>query len=67
LLRRYADRGDQATFVALFDRHVGMVLGVCRRSLPTAGDAEDACRATFLVLARKADVLTEADGLPPGG
>ncbi|MBP3959535.1 RNA polymerase sigma factor [Gemmata sp. G18] len=54
LLRRYADEGNQAAFATLFHRHAGMVLGVCRRSLPTAQDAEDACQATFLVLAAKA-------------
>jgi RNA polymerase sigma factor (sigma-70 family) len=54
LLQRFAINGDQEAFAALFRRHSGMVLGVCRRALPQMQDAEDACQATFLLLSRNA-------------
>ena len=54
LLRRFADTGDEHAFTTLVARHAPMVHGVCQRVLPTVQDAEDACQATFWILARKA-------------
>src|SRR5579864_9006440 len=54
LLERFVNARDDAAFTVLIERHGPMVLGVCQRALPNFHDAEDACQATFLVLARKA-------------
>lgn len=54
LLQRYITGQDEAAFAALMHRHGPMVLGVCKRILRQTHDAEDACQATFLVLARRA-------------
>lgn len=54
LLASFARDRDDDAFAKLLHRHGRMVLGVCQRILRDEHEAEDACQATFLVLARKA-------------
>ncbi len=57
LLARFVAARDEVSFAALVQRHGPMVLGVCRRLLRHAQDAEDCFQAAFLVLARKASTV----------
>ncbi len=63
LVRRFVSAHDEAAFAAILQRHGPMVLGVCRRGLHDAHEAEDAFQATFLVFTRKAASLRRPERL----
>jgi RNA polymerase sigma-70 factor (ECF subfamily) len=60
LLDRCVTERDEVAFSVLVDRHGAMVYGACYRILRPPHDTEDACQATFLVLAHKASGIRAA-------
>src|SRR5262245_28581904 len=63
LLDRYLSGQNEDAFALLVQRHGVMVLGVCRRVLQDAHDAEDAFQATFLALARMARKIRKRESV----
>jgi RNA polymerase sigma factor (sigma-70 family) len=63
LLARFAGSRSEADFRALVDRHVDAVHSACLRRLGgRAADAEEACQAVFVLLAREAPRLRLRSG-----
>ncbi len=65
LLDRFRRHRDEAAFGALVQAHGPMVRAVCRRIVADPHAADDAFQATFLVLARRAGSVRDADRLGP--
>jgi len=63
LLTRFAEGRDGSAFAALVERHGPMVLATCRSGLHDPGEADDAFQATFLILARRAGSVRDAEVL----
>jgi RNA polymerase sigma factor (sigma-70 family) len=63
LLGQFVAGGEEAPFAVLVERHGPLVLGLCRRLLQDAHDAEDAFQATFFALARKAGSIRNPEAL----
>ena len=63
LLERFRSEREETAFALLMQRHGPMVLGVCRRLLGDAHEAEDAFQAAFLVLVRDAGAIRKQASL----
>lgn len=58
LVQAYAQRGDQAAFGRLVERHLPLVYSTARRRLGDTGCVEDVVQQVFTLLATKASTLT---------
>jgi RNA polymerase sigma factor (sigma-70 family) len=59
LLRRYVEYGSQEAFSELVRRHLSWVHATCRKALRDQQMAEDAAQAVFIILARRAESITQ--------
>ena len=62
LLAAYVN-GEDAAFEQILNRHGPMAMGVCRRILRGAADADDAFQATFLALVESASTIRCGESL----
>jgi RNA polymerase sigma-70 factor (ECF subfamily) len=62
LLRRYAERGDQAAFSEIIRRYAGVVFAACHRVLGDASRAEDVSQETFFRLMRRPEAVSQSLG-----
>lgn len=63
LLQRYLARCDETAFTLLVNRYANLVCSVCSKELTRPVDIEDACQATFLILAQRAQDIRKQDAL----
>src|SRR5438067_1926863 len=63
LMPQATEHCEEPALQTLIHQHGPMVLGVCRRRVCNAPDADDAFQATFLILRRKADSLDRRGSL----
>jgi DNA-directed RNA polymerase specialized sigma24 family protein len=63
LLFRFVHDRDDAAFYELVKTHLSLVIGVCRQVLQNESDADDACQATFIILAKQGHKVRDPNSL----
>jgi cobalt-zinc-cadmium efflux system membrane fusion protein len=63
LLTAFLSNNHQIAFATIIRRHGPMVLGICQRILNDFHAAEDACQATFILLAQQASGIRKKESL----